>query len=70
MLSSMSAVAVTKCFFLKILETIRASYFKIYHKVALDSPDILTGNDITRCFRSAENRINVLILGKVRVAIY
>ena len=30
-----------------ISETIRASAFKIYHKVALDSLYISTGNDVT-----------------------
>ena len=59
MLSSMSAAAVgTKCFF-NISETIRASLFKIYQKVALDSLYISTGNDVINYFRSEANRTNV-----------
>ena len=33
MLSSMSAAAVAKCFFWENSETVRASHFKIFHKV-------------------------------------
>ena len=57
MLSSMSAAAVTKWFFFNISETI--SDFKIYHKVALDSLCISTGNDVINYFRSVTNRTNV-----------
>ena len=45
--------------FLNISETIRASDFKIYHKVALDGLCISTGNDIINCFRSEANCTNV-----------
>ena len=58
-----------KGFFFNISETTRTSNFKIYRKVALDSLYILTGNDVISYFRSAANRINVVILGYVRVAI-
>ena len=50
-------------------ETTRASHFKIYHKVALDSLYISTGNYVTIYFRSAANCISGFILGHVRVAI-
>ena len=60
MLSSMSAAAVTKCFFY-ISKTIRASDFKSFHNVALDSLYISTGNDIIIYFRSEANRTNVYI---------
>ena len=42
-----------------ILETIRASDFKISHKVALRSLYISTGNDVINYFRSGANRTNV-----------
>ena len=69
MLSSMSATAVTKWFFEYLSETIKASDFRIYHKVALDILYILTGNDVINYFWSAANRTNVFILGQVRVTI-
>ena len=50
-------------------ETANASIFKIWYDIALDSTYISTGNDVTSYFRSAENGINVFILGHVRVAI-
>ena len=59
MLSSMSAsnaaasAVVTNDFFMNISETIRASDFDIYHRVTLDSLNILTGNDVINYFRSA-----------------
>ena len=46
-----------------ILETTRACRFQIYHNVAFDSLYIPTENDITTYFRSAANRIHVLIWG-------
>ena len=52
-----------------ISETSTASIFKIYQFVALDSICISAGNDIIISFRSTANRINVFILGHVRVAI-
>ena len=68
----MSATTVSKWIFkifLNISETTRASIFKIYHNVALDSPNILTGNDVIIYFQPAANSINVFILGHVWVAI-
>ena len=61
MLSSMSAAAsaVTKLFFFNISEIIRASEFKVYHKVALDSLYISAGKDAINYFRSEVNRTNV-----------
>ena len=50
MLSSMSAAA-SEMILGNISETIRASYFKIYQKVALDSRYILTWNDVINYFR-------------------
>ena len=56
MLSSMSASAAdTKLFLGNISETIRASDFKIYQKVALDSLYILMGNDVINYFRLEAN---------------
>ena len=52
-----------------ISETTKASNFKIKHNIALYSPYSFTGNEVTSCFRSAANRINVFTLGHVRVAI-
>ena len=54
---------------LNISEITRASDFKIYYHVTLDSLYILTGSYTIMYFWSAANRINVLILGHVRVAI-
>ena len=45
--------------FFNTSETIRDNDFKIYHKVALDSLYIPTGNDVINYFRSAVNRTNV-----------
>ena len=45
--------------FWNISETIRASDFKIYLKVALGSLYIPTGNDVINYIRSAANRTNV-----------
>ena len=42
-----------------ISETIRGSDLKIYHKVALHSLHISTGNDVIDYFRSAANCTNV-----------
>ena len=42
-----------------ISEAIRASDLKIFHKVALDSLHISTGNDVIDYFRSQTNRTNV-----------
>ena len=55
--------------FLNISETAEASNFKISHSITLDGLYIFTENNVTRYFRSAANRINVFILGHVRVAI-
>jgi len=55
--------------FFNISETIRASDFKIYHNVALDSLYISTGNDVTSYFRSAANQTNVQMFGDILVAI-
>ena len=60
---------VTKQSFLKIMETARASNFKIYHNIALDSLYVWNENDVIIYCRSAANRINVFICGYVRVAI-
>ena len=54
---------------LNVSETIRASDFKISHSVGLDSLYIWTGNDVTSYFRSAANRIDVLILGHVWIVV-
>ena len=63
MLSSVSAAAsaaVTKWLFGNISsETIRASDFKNYRKVALNSLYISTGNDVINYLRSEANRTNV-----------
>jgi hypothetical protein len=56
-------------FCLNISETFRASNFKNYHNVALDSFYISTGNDVTSYFRSAANQTNVQMLGDILVAI-
>ena len=61
--------ALHKWLILIFSETANASSFEIQHVVALDSLYISTGNDVTSCFQSAENRINVFILGQVWVAI-
>ena len=53
----------------EIIGTTNASSLKILHEIALDSLNISTGNDVTSYCRSAENRINVFILGQVRVEI-
>ena len=45
--------------FFNISETIRASDFKIYHKIALDSLYISTGKDVINYFHSEANRTNV-----------
>ena len=42
--------------FLNIPETVRDSNFEIYRKVALDSLNISTGNNVINYFRSATNR--------------
>ena len=42
-----ASAAVTKLFFFNISETVKASNFKIYHRIALDSLYIFTGNDVT-----------------------
>ena len=55
--------------YFNISETTRASNFKFYPNVALDSLYISTGNDIIIYFQSASNHISVFILGHVRVAI-
>ena len=55
--------------FFNISETVRVSDFTIYHKVALESLYISTGNDFINYFQSAANRTNVYILGHVRVVI-
>ena len=56
MLSSMSAsAAIAKLFFFNISETIRASDFNIYHKVALDSLYISTGNDVINSEANSTN---------------
>ena len=55
--------------FWKISETAGASNFKIYLNIALNSLYISTRNDVIISFRWVENRINVFILGYVRVAI-
>ena len=52
-----------------IVETTRASNFKIYEHLALDSLFILSQNDVTSYSRSTVNRINVLDLGHVQVEI-
>ena len=52
-----------------ISETTRASNFKMYRNVSLDSLYISTGNDVTIYFRQAANHTNVSVLGHVRVAI-
>ena len=64
MLSPMSAsvAAITKWFLFNIWKSIRASNFKIYHNVVLDSLYILTRNVATIYFRSAANHTNVSIL--------
>ena len=56
-------------FFRKLLK-LAASKFNKAYLVAFDSPYIFTKNDITSYFRSAAHRINVFILGPIRVAIY
>ena len=43
----------------EILETIRASDFKIYDRIAFDSLYISTGNDVIYYFQSEANRTNV-----------
>ena len=58
MLSSMSPPSSRNDLFY-ISEIVWASDFKIYNKVALDSPYILTGNDVMSYFRSEANRTNV-----------
>ena len=45
-------------------ETTNANSFKIEHDKALDSLYIYTGNDVTRYFRSAENRTTCSFLVK------
>ena len=50
-------------------ETTSASSSKMQHDIALSSLYISTGNNVTIFFRSAENRINMLIFGHVRDAI-
>ena len=55
--------------FWNVSETTKASNFKIQQSIALDILYILTRNDVTSCFLSAENRLNVFILGHVRVTI-
>ena len=50
-------------------ETANASSFKNLHEIALDSLFMSTGNHVTSYFWSAENHINVFILGHVQVAI-
>ena len=45
--------------FKNICETIKASDVKIYLKVALDSLNSLSGNDVINCLRSKANRTNV-----------
>ena len=60
---------VTKCSFWKISQITKASTFKIYHNVALDSLYISTENYVTSDFQSAANPMDVFILGHVRVAI-
>ena len=63
MLSSMSASAVTKFFFI-ISETVEAtrSILEIHHHVALDNLYIFR-NDVSSYLRSAANGINVIIVG-------
>ena len=48
---------------LNISETTKASKFR--PSIALDSLYIFTGNDVASYFRSAANRINVFILGRL-----
>ena len=55
--------------FFSMSENTMASNFKIYRNVALDSLYISTGNDVIIYFQSAPNRINVFILGQIRVAV-
>ena len=66
---SAATSAVTKGFFLNSWETIRASDFKIYNKVALGSLYISNGNGVINYFRSEANGTNVQILGHVWVMI-
>ena len=54
-----SAAVVAKYFLGNISETVGASDFAIYHRVALHSPYISTGNDVINYFRSAANRTTV-----------
>ena len=66
-----ATVTVTNCTVVKrsfwlISETARASSFKLYHIVALDSLFILTRNGITY-FLSAAHRIHMFILGPYSV---
>ena len=58
-----------KMFFGIARETIRASNFKNLTHHSLASLYIFTGKDVTIYFRSAANRINMFILGHVRMAI-
>ena len=51
------------------LQTTWANKLKIYWPVAPAKLHILTRNDVTSHFRSATNRINMLILGHVQVEI-
>ena len=48
-----------KMIFGNISETIRASDFEIYYRVALDTLHISTGNDVITYFWSAANRTKV-----------
>ena len=59
-----AAVPPSRNDFFNISESFRASNFKIYHNVVLDSLYILTGNDATVYFRAAANRTKVSISGR------
>ena len=59
--------ALRKWLILIFSETTNVSSFKIYHGTALNGLYMFTGKDVTSYFRTAENRINVLIFGQVRV---
>ena len=49
---------------MKIAENTKASIFKIYRRLALDSPYIVIGNNVTIYFRSAVNCTNVSIFDR------
>ena len=51
------------------LEATKASSFKVFKGIALNSLYISSGYDVTSYFRSAANCINVFLSGRVRVAI-